>query len=130
MPWFPYIERYEAYLADRRRVRVRQGSVDIKWQRIGRKKYPPDGEAYLRGVMKDNETRKQNKTIYAPEASECYLQHEKNTYKMLFVKVYRFVLDILLFYLAWILFRYGTLTGMSDYGFRYNYFVTIGWKVE
>jgi len=45
MPWFPYVERYEADLADRRRVRVRQGSVDIKWQRIGRKKYPPDGEA-------------------------------------------------------------------------------------
>lgn len=40
------------------------------------------------------------------DVGELYVQHEKNTYKMLFVKAYRFVLDIMLFYLAWILFRY------------------------
>ena len=63
------------------------------------------------------------------DVSELYIQHEKNTYKMLFVKVYRYVLDVMLFYLAWILFRYGKLTGMSGYGFRYNYFVTIGYAI-
>lgn len=68
----------------------------------------------------------QNDTL---DVGELYVQHEKNTYKMLFVKAYRFVLDIMLFYLAWILFRYGMLTGMSGYGFRYNYFVTIGYAV-
>ncbi|MBR5975034.1 MAG: sugar transferase [Clostridiales bacterium] len=39
--------------------------------------------------------------------------------------MYRFILDIMLFYLAWLLFRYGRLFGMSGYGFRYNYFVTV-----
>ncbi|MBQ6272102.1 MAG: exopolysaccharide biosynthesis polyprenyl glycosylphosphotransferase [Clostridiales bacterium] len=46
---------------------------------------------------------------------------------MLWVRLYIYALDILLFYIAFILFRYDRLFGMSDYGFRYNYFVTIGY---
>ena len=56
-----------------------------------------------------------------------YAQREKNAYKMVLVQIYRFVLDIFLFYLFWLMFRYGRLFGMSGYGFRYNYFVTIAY---
>jgi len=41
--------------------------------------------------------------------------------------MYRFIFDILLFYLAWIWFRYGKLFDIPPYGFRYNYYVTIGY---
>ncbi len=64
------------------------------------------------------------------EYRESHIRRTKNKYRMTFVKLYRFLFDIVLFYLAWIWFRYGRFTDLSDYGFRYNYFVTIGWKVE
>ena len=47
----------------------------------------------------------------------------------LFVKLYRFVFDIVLFYLTWIWFRYERFSDLPAYGFRYNYFVTIGYAV-
>ena len=56
-----------------------------------------------------------------------YAQRVKNAYKMVLVQIYRFVLDIFLFYLFWLMFRYGRLFGMNGYGFRYNYFVTIAY---
>lgn len=63
------------------------------------------------------------------DVSDRYVRREKNAFRMVLVQLYRFVLDILLFYLAWLLFRYGKLFGMSGYGFRYNYFVTIAYAV-
>ena len=60
---------------------------------------------------------------------EGHVRREKNNYKMLFVKLYRISLDIMLFYLAWIYFRYGRFNDFDGRGFRYNYFVTIGYAV-
>lgn len=64
------------------------------------------------------------------EIREAHIRGTKSHYKMMWVKLYRSVLDVLLFYLAFILFRYGRFTDLPEYGFRYNYFVTIAWKVE
>ena len=47
----------------------------------------------------------------------------KNSYKLLFIKLIHLLLSVGLFYVTWLLFRYGTLTGMDKYGFRYNYYV-------
>lgn len=71
---------------------------------------------------------KQNR-VNGIDVGERYIRREKNAYKMVVVQLYRFVLDILLFYLAWMLFRYGKLFGMNGRGFRYNYFVTAGYAV-
>jgi len=61
------------------------------------------------------------------EYRESHIRRTKNKYRMTFVKLYRFIFDIFLFYIAWIWFRYGRLTNLDPYGFRYNYFVTIGY---
>ena len=63
------------------------------------------------------------------EIREAHIRGTKSHYKMMWVKLYRSVLDVLLFYLAFILFRYGRLTDLPEYGFRYNYFVTIAYAV-
>lgn len=63
------------------------------------------------------------------EYRESHIRRTKNKYRMTFVKLYRFLFDIVLFYLAWIWFRYGRFSDLSDNGFRYNYFVTIGYAV-
>lgn len=47
---------------------------------------------------------------------------EKNSYKLLGVKAFHFGLSIALFYIFFLLFRYGKLFHVSRYGFRYNYF--------
>lgn len=60
---------------------------------------------------------------------ESHIRGAKNHYKMMWVKLYRTVFDIVLFYLAFIFFRYGRLTDLPEYGFLYNYFVTIGYAV-
>ena len=60
---------------------------------------------------------------------ESHVRRRKNKYRLTFVKMYRFVFDIFLFYLAWIYFRYGRFFDLSSYGFRYNYFITIGYAV-
>ena len=64
------------------------------------------------------------------EIREAHIRSTKNHYKMMWVKLYRSALDVMLFYLAFILFRYGKLTDIPELGFRYNYFVTIAWKEE
>ena len=50
---------------------------------------------------------------------------EKNSYILLALKMVHFVFSMLSFYIFFLLFRYGKLTGMSSYGFRYNYFATL-----
>lgn len=72
---------------------------------------------------------KTQKTADAQQYRESHVRRRKNKYRMTFVKLYRFIFDIFLFYLAWILFRYGQFFDLDPYGFRYNYFVTIGYAV-
>ena len=60
---------------------------------------------------------------------EAHLLSVKNHYKMLWVKMYRSALDVMLFYLAFVFFRYGKISDLPEYGFRYNYFVTIAYAV-
>ena len=49
----------------------------------------------------------------------------RHRYIQLWAKVLHLVLSIGLFFLFFLLFRYGKLTNISGYsGFRYNYFVT------
>lgn len=63
------------------------------------------------------------------EIREEHLRSVKNHYKMLWVKLYRTALDIFLFYLSFIYFRYGRIFDLPEYGFRYNYFVTIAYAI-
>ena len=89
------------------------------------------GEANTKqGIMsKTNSNNAKNtsfeRTLY--EYRESHYQRRVNKYKLTIVKLYRYFFDILLFYLAWIWFRYGSFTNLDPYGFRYNYFVTIGY---
>ena len=61
------------------------------------------------------------------------MQVAKNDYmmktKQFIVKSVHFVLTLVLFYLMFLLFRYGTTEGIEDVGFRYNYIVTAGFGV-
>lgn len=45
------------------------------------------------------------------------------------IKALHLAVSIALFYLFWLLFRYGKLSGIEDVGFRYNYLVTAGYSV-
>ena len=54
---------------------------------------------------------------------------EKNSYKLLCVKALHLALTVALFYVFWLLFRYGRLHGINRYGFRYNYYVTVAYAV-
>ncbi len=49
----------------------------------------------------------------------------RNTYKLFTFKTIHLVLSIAIFYVSFIFFRYGSLTDMDRYGFRYNYFVAL-----
>lgn len=51
----------------------------------------------------------------------------KTIYSQFYARLVHIAVSIALFYVFWLLFRYGALTGMSKYGFRYNYFVAIGY---
>ena len=75
------------------------------------------------------EEKSQQNTKSVNRAGENHIRREKNTYRMMYIKLYRFVLDVMLFYLAWIWFRYGRFNDLPSIGFRYNYFVTIGYAV-
>ena len=63
------------------------------------------------------------------EYRESHVRRRTNKFRLTFVKLYRYIFDILLFYIAWILFRYGSLTDLDPYGFRYNYYVTIAYAI-
>ena len=49
--------------------------------------------------------------------------------KQFIVKTGHFLVTLLLFYLMFLLFRYGKLTNILDVGFRYNYLVTGGFAI-
>ncbi len=57
----------------------------------------------------------------------------KNDYmmktKMFGVKTVHFAVTIVLFFIMFIFFRYGKLTGIIDVGFRYNYLVAFGFAI-
>ena len=55
--------------------------------------------------------------------------YEKNTYKLLFVKLLHLFVSVALFYAAWLCFRYGELPVTDMTGFRYNYLVAAGYGV-
>ncbi len=61
------------------------------------------------------------------------MQNMKSDYlmrtKLFFIKAVHFSLLLVLFYLTFLLFRYGTVTGLQDIGFRYNYIVTAGFGI-
>ena len=48
---------------------------------------------------------------------------KKSSYKLFAYKGTHLLLSVGLFYIFFILFRYGSLTEIDTYGFRYNYFV-------
>lgn len=54
---------------------------------------------------------------------------EKNSFRLMGLKFLHAAITICLFNLFFILFRYGRLTNLSSRGFRYNYFVTIGYGI-
>ena len=45
------------------------------------------------------------------------------------IKLFHFTCSIALFYVFWLLFRYGSLYGIEDVGYRYNFLVTAGYGV-
>ncbi len=49
----------------------------------------------------------------------------KNTYKLFGIKMIHMILTVGLFYLFFLLFRYGSYANMEEYGFRYNYFAAV-----
>ncbi len=57
----------------------------------------------------------------------------KNDYmmktKQFIVKTIHFVITLALFFIMFLLFRYRTISGIEDVGFRYNYIVTAGFGV-
>ena len=55
--------------------------------------------------------------------------YEKNTYKLLFVKILHLLVSVALFYVVWLYFRYEGLTITDKTGFRYNYLVAVGYGV-
>ena len=69
----------------------------------------------------------EKKTGY--EIREEHIRSIKNHHRMMWVKLYRTALDVMLFYLAFVFFRYGRFTDLPEIGFRYNYFMTIAYTV-
>ena len=53
--------------------------------------------------------------------------NEKNHIRILILKLIHFGLTLITFYIAWLLFRYHTLNVQVARGFRYNYFVLLGY---
>ena len=45
------------------------------------------------------------------------------------LKILHVLLTVAVFYVFWLLFRYHALFGMNKYGFRYNYFVALGFGI-
>ena len=44
-------------------------------------------------------------------------------------KLVHFLVTLVIFYVFWLLFRYGTLVPMKNVGYRYNYFIVIGYAI-
>ena len=49
---------------------------------------------------------------------------------IMLLKLLHLTLTTVIFYVCWLLFRYGALTGMNKYGFRYNYYVAAGFVIS
>ena len=64
------------------------------------------------------------------ESRAEHIRSIKSHYKMLWVKLYRSILDILLFYLAFVFFRYGSLFDLPEYGEESGIIGTTMRKVE
>ena len=62
------------------------------------------------------------------EMGNAQIEYKKQ-YCILGIKLVHFCASLLLFYVFWMFFRYGKLTGIADAGFRYNIFVTAGYGV-
>ena len=54
---------------------------------------------------------------------------EKNSFRLMGLKFLHAAITMCLFNLFFILFRYGRLTNLSSWGFRYNFYVTIGYGI-
>lgn len=60
---------------------------------------------------------------------KSHYRSEKNNIKMLLIKCTHYLFDIILFFYAFLWFRYNSFTEFDVVGFRYNYFVTIGYAL-
>ena len=69
--------------------------------------------------------RKRDATVMINEVTKLFQYFKKDRYKLFGIKAIHLLLNILLFYLSFLLFRYGNLIKMDPYGFRYNYFAAL-----
>ncbi len=53
--------------------------------------------------------------------------YERKSYTLLCAKLLHLLLSVGLFYVAWLWFRYQRLHDLPAYGFRYNYFIALGY---
>lgn len=53
----------------------------------------------------------------------------QDTYKLQLLKLFHIVLSVTVFFVFWLLFRYGSLCTVSMQAFRYNIFVTAGYGI-
>ena len=51
----------------------------------------------------------------------------KTTYKLQAMKLLHIAVSVVVFFVFWLLFRYGSFHKLHSYGFRYNIFVTVGY---
>ena len=64
-------------------------------------------------------------TVMIKEVTKMIHYFKNTRYKLFGIKVIHLFLSILVFYFSFLLFRYGSLTKIDSYGFRYNYFAAI-----
>ena len=55
------------------------------------------------------------------------MSEDQKQLHIMLLKLLHLALTTLLFYGTWLLYRYGSLAGMSHYAFRYNYYVAAGY---
>ena len=60
---------------------------------------------------------------------DSHKRREKNVYIMLLVNAFKFIFDMFCFYFVWLYFRYGHFAVTTTIGFRYNFYITIGYLV-
>lgn len=77
--------------------------------------------------MSDHQIPNNRSEEYA--VSDIHLRREKNAKSILIVKAFKVTIDIVCFFFAWIWFRYGQFIVIPGVGFRYNYFVTLGYAI-
>lgn len=54
---------------------------------------------------------------------------DRNAFNLLVLKLIHFLISASLFYIFFLLFRYGRLSNLNTYGFRYNYYVAVGYCI-